>query len=244
MKNLDALPGLVSRLVREARSRFVGYDRQMLAMLSDVVLQTGDLSVRRKAELSSNLGSVADTAMARELQTVSESFDEVIQAAELAESQFLTEQRDSRVAGIVNAWVDQLRRNVRAVHGAYERILLRAQLDPSRPIRDLAIDAWKIERATIRLTYRDTLGRQWLGDGYAALVLKQNMFALLNDVTRYELSVSGATDAYVYAPDHVYNELRFRLGASKESLPSYDDISERVFHPNSEALIVSSLESK
>lgn len=96
----------------------------------------------------------------------------------------------------------------------------------------------RLAERTLKFYFRDRQGRKWPSQKYVRTVWRHALLALYNEVYLFTLAERGQTRAVVWHPDPNSRYAGEVIALDDEpSLPSYEDIKEDAFHPNSDAVL-------
>ncbi|WP_342234647.1 hypothetical protein [Inquilinus sp. OTU3971] len=90
----------------------------------------------------------------------------------------------------------------------------------------------------MRFYFSDRLSRKWPSQKFVRTAWRQHLLHAYNETYLLTLADHGFTEAEVRHPDskHHFDRLRFSIYPGGK-LPSYAEIREEAFHPNSEAVV-------
>lgn len=93
--------------------------------------------------------------------------------------------------------------------------------------------------ADTRFRFLDRAGRSWDSTAYIKTVTRQHFLLTYNESYLFSASSRGTNKFKVVTKDigHTNNGVKFLLAPTDEDAETYYDIRERVFHPNSNALV-------
>lgn len=229
-------PGKVQTIinagVREAKIRFVNYDRQMLNALSNAVMSTDKFDLRVRNDLIQDLKVITANIAKLEAKELAKLSNGAVNATGYPNSNFaVSEILPIRISEITTRLEDQARRNSNTILAHYGLVVIQAEMTSGGSMKYKMIAAHENLKSLIRLTYTDKIGRKSNDLRYVELTIKQGMYSAINEIAALNMKQAGIEKVRVYAPGHSYN-------GEIINLSNIAEIKDKYFHPNSEALIL------
>lgn len=103
--------------------------------------------------------------------------------------------------------------------------------------------AVRARQSKFRTNFLDRGGKRWQSERYVEVTLHAFLYRLYNEAILYLLSKEGATFAKLSYPDesHKLNGMPFAIVSEVTKYPSYYEIRDEIFHPNSKAIVVANV---
>lgn len=194
--------------------------------------------------------SIADTFLAEEgehIQSILSSVRDDAYESTLEPLGVIGEETSSEVVKHVDGLAEtldaalrvQLERDVGALRSALRGVSLRAGvMAAGRGIpRSSALQIARMD-ASARFVFQDRAGRNWSSSKFIRTVWRQTLVLGWNETALLALAAHGQEIASINHPDqdHEWNEELISL-TEEGTLPTWQDVKDDVFHPNTEAWI-------
>ena len=233
----DAIPELIAERVDLGMARYRVYHSLMKGALAEII-PTASFDQRLRTQLAADLSRILKSGAEGERERIQETSRELLIAAELPiDDDSFRYSIDATVDGLTT----RLRTDARSTLDLFRKITLHAHLASQRTTtfpQELFRRAYVELGEGFEFKQQDRRGRSYGAEVFWRNTLRSHYFNLVNETSMMQLAESGEQVGQIHAPGHDYHEWRFSLIEPLDGVKSFADISAKVFHPNSDALVV------
>jgi hypothetical protein len=238
MQSYETLPSIIDAHVSRGLARYLVYQNLMRGALAEII-PTATFDLRLHRELSTSLRRTVTSAIDNETTALVEAGREIATVAGV-ESQMSAMELEQSTGEAIEAAGARLLTDAQAIRQMFKKIALKAYVASQASTlfaEELFRRAYVEESRNFSFKQSDRRGRQFGAEIYWRYMLRSHFFGLVNSLSIMQLAEQGASAAKVHAPGHGYHGRAVGLRPN-EGLPTYDDMRDEVFHPNSDALVI------
>lgn len=224
---------LIEGFVERSKVRYMGYRYAMLGALSQALRGFESTGRIDDVKLAAVLKQIIEAGVDTESSVVTRSTELVL--AGDPESSPIPFAEDVRHT--VSLIGDQLRRDARRIASYYRAVALTSMqyLSNAGMTLDAAIKkAEELRQNDLQFRYLDAAGRWWNSEWYLEVVVRSHFFQLLNKARLERMRNDGTYEAAVYAHQSQKHGETIKL-------PLLEKVRQRIFHPNSRAIVTPTL---